>query len=183
MSRDRIKAFKLNLIELAELDLIRLDKVDKFKGDYEIEDFGIFVELYRKDDGFVVLSCTGEFTVLDSNNYELIYGSASQNLSDFKLFYGQNKFLDKVIDTWDKYHNNDINPGTPKQMDFLRELSKKNNVDFIEYNTAVDLLKEEGIYDDNGYKYGHSFFRLEIPEEVIEDIMAWEDQYEEYLNN
>jgi len=68
-------------------------------------------------------------------------------------------------DVWDRWHLNDMRAGSPAQEEFIRTWMATNQ---YEYTAACAALKEAGLYDDNGYKYGMAWKTEEIPAEVIE---------------
>jgi hypothetical protein len=71
----------------------------------------------------------------------------------------------KFLVIWDRWHLNDMRAGTPKQEEFIREWEKTNRYD---YKQVCEALKEAGLYEDNGYKYGHGWLTEELPQDVIE---------------
>lgn len=59
--------------------------------------------------------------------------------------------------------------GTPRQEDFIREWKLTHKYD---YTKACDALAEAGLLYDNGYKYGSSWLKEELPEEIIKYLFT-----------
>jgi hypothetical protein len=78
----------------------------------------------------------------------------------------------KLQEVWERWHLNDMNAGVKEQEDFLREWKKTNK---YEYTAACDALKEAGLYEVNGYKYGHGWIKEDVPQEVIEWLFSLPD--------
>ena len=66
---------------------------------------------------------------------------------------------------WERWHLNDLRAGTPSQELHLR-IAKDNGWKYS-YEEACAMLKNAGLYEINGYKYGHSWLTEEIPQYVI----------------
>jgi hypothetical protein len=66
---------------------------------------------------------------------------------------------------WAEWHLNDMKAGTPKQTEAL----KGKNLD---YDKAVEYLKSINLYEDNGYKYGSAWLKVEVPQDVIDFLEA-----------
>lgn len=95
-------------------------------------------------------------------------------MSDWKVEeYGTGWDHDRVAEfreVWNRWHLNDIRAGTPKQEEYIRK-----NITKYEYGAVCRSLKDAGILEDNGYKYGSSWLKEEVPEDVIEWLMALPD--------
>lgn len=79
----------------------------------------------------------------------------------------------KFLDTWDRWHLNDMRAGSPAQEQWLREnpLPKESYAYPKSYfDVAGEALKNAGLNPDpaNGYKYGHAWNFEQVPTEVIE---------------
>jgi hypothetical protein len=68
----------------------------------------------------------------------------------------------KLHNVWKRWHLNDMRAGTPEQMEALRE-AKING-----YDEACQFLKEKGLYEVDGYRYGSKWLHEEPPQEVID---------------
>lgn len=66
---------------------------------------------------------------------------------------------------WREWHLNDMQAGLPIQMDLLNTVYGDNRP---QYEEQCETLKKAGLYEVNGYKYGHAWLRKEIPAYVIE---------------
>lgn len=75
----------------------------------------------------------------------------------------------KVQSIWNRWHLNDLRAGTPKQEEFIREWKLSHRYD---YAKACEALEEAGLLYDNGYKYGSSWLKEELPTEVIKYLFS-----------
>lgn len=75
----------------------------------------------------------------------------------------------RLLKIWNEYHLNDLQAGTKKQIDALMEkdpsLLKVDN-----YYEACEYLKEIGLFEDRGIKYGHVWLCKKISDEVIAQL-------------
>lgn len=81
--------------------------------------------------------------------------------------------VEKFQKIWNRWHLNDLRAGTPKQMRFLEGLESHSGP--VDYESAVEAMKEAGIYEDedyiwNGkpYRYGSAWLKEEVPADVVE---------------
>lgn len=68
---------------------------------------------------------------------------------------------------WSRWHLNNMQAGTPKQQAFLRE-----NGIYGDYTKAGRALETAGLYVDNGYRYGTSWLKEELPPHVVQWLSA-----------
>ena len=81
------------------------------------------------------------------------------------------ELYNRIYHIWKEYHLNDLNSGTKVQKDMLpKELHRASN-----YTEACEYLKSIGLFEDRGYKYGTGWLCKEIPEEIIAEIMTWQN--------
>lgn len=71
----------------------------------------------------------------------------------------------KLFDVWERWHLNDMRPGTPQQEEVVREARRAGRVSYVD---AVKLLESHGLLIDNGYRYGTAWLEEELPSEVVE---------------
>lgn len=80
------------------------------------------------------------------------------------------QMLNKLFEIWDEWHLNDHRAGTPKQMNAIniwkREVVRPGGLRY-EYDRAVEYLKEIGLYEDGGYRYGTEWKKEEVPDDVL----------------
>lgn len=105
-----------------------------------------------------------------------------------------NPWWDELYKIWNEYHLNDMQPGTPEQMECLKNITQEKRKEAIEhlklqykynkhytlkpddrYNQDCLLLRWYGLYevelpDGTMYKYGYKWLKKELPEEVINFI-------------
>lgn len=84
--------------------------------------------------------------------------------------YIKTKEFNRIKSIWEEYHLNDLNAGTKSQTEAIREWESKGNK--YEYEAACNHLKDIGLYEDRGYKYGHGWLCATIPSEVINEIQT-----------
>lgn len=70
---------------------------------------------------------------------------------------------------WKLYHLNGMHAGDKAQESFLKALFEGRSFD---YDMAVAGLKAAGLYEHDGYKYGHGWIYERIPEEDMAKIEA-----------
>jgi hypothetical protein len=117
------------------------------------------------------LSITGVGGPLPSGNClgsagQIIMDLRTEGHKDWKYMKGWTPAkMTKLLDIWDEWHLNDMKAGTPAQEAFIKEWKKTNKYD---YTVACEALKEVGLYEDNGYKYGTGWLKVEVPQDVID---------------
>jgi hypothetical protein len=89
------------------------------------------------------------------------------------------EMMDRLLQVWDDYHLNDMQAGTPKQTEFIKqhkhEFSRLNW-----YTEACEALSKEGLLYDydyfppdedgekRGYRYGTAWLAIPVPEDVLD---------------
>ena len=111
------------------------------------------------------------------NNIKSDCIAAGQILGEISKFYPNNKLVKKIVSIWSQYHLNDLTPGSPKQMAYLKSLSKPSNAEFYTWECEqlkkVNLLIDESFFHNyEPYKYGSSWLKTEIPENVQQEIFS-----------
>lgn len=131
----------------------------------------ITMELRHNKQNLPVLSICGEV-----RNY--MYGQCLDSIKECRKGdkFNYNLFS-KLYRLWKKYHLNDMHAGTPKQEDYLKQTEDKHNYD---YKVCYDILQENNILYDNGYKYGTGWLYRNIPNSALEEIATL---FEKYGNN
>ena len=81
-------------------------------------------------------------------------GSAGQCRDSIKPKNDEQK---QLIDIWKQWHLNDMNAGTVKQTEALKDFKG-------DYTAQCEYLKSVGLYDDDGYKYGTAWLKRGLPE-------------------
>lgn len=81
--------------------------------------------------------------------------------------YKKTPLFKEIYVFWQKYHLNDMHPGTEKQEKALEDANMLDNYD---YTKCCKYLKSINLFDDSGYKYGHGFIYREIPENDLNRI-------------
>jgi hypothetical protein len=91
--------------------------------------------------------------------------------------------VERFLKTWDRWHLNDMQAGSPAQMAHLRKLSDegdKHRSDY--YGWATTVLGAAGLNPDPNYlhnhkpyRYGHARLREDVPDDVLEFLRALPD--------
>ena len=100
----------------------------------------------------------------------------------------------EFVSIWKRWHLNDMKAGNHEQERALREMQvalfKKYDTDSLSqiareegkkdyYELACEYLKEKGLYESHGYRYGTAWCREDVPEEVIAFLIALPDSTKE----
>ena len=72
---------------------------------------------------------------------------------------------------WKRWHLNCMRAGTSVQEALLRR-AKDNDVDVSTYEKACDYLHSLDVLVDGGYKYGSAWLKEELPQHVIDYLIA-----------
>lgn len=96
---------------------------------------------------------------------DIIYEDHSKELENLPLYL-------KILGLWERNHLNDLNAGTPEQMEELERWGAQGNK--YDYTAACEHLKSVGLYEVvfNGqpFKYGHGWIYREISPEDLKEI-------------
>lgn len=107
--------------------------------------------------------CTGSCGQIDSDiKAELDTIVYASNWSKVKAF--------EFLDIWNEYHLNGMKAGTPKQEAFIKEWKAQGNT--YSYDSACEALKVANLYEDNGYKYGSSWLKVEVPSKALKFLYS-----------
>ena len=80
-------------------------------------------------------------------------------------FFPKSPEILKLVNIWERWHLNDMNAGTMKQEKTLEKC------DSNDYSNRCEFLKEKGLYEDRGYKFGHSWLCDPIPTKDLKEIL------------
>ena len=86
---------------------------------------------------------------------------------NFRSGWTQEK-LDKLLDVWEAYHLNDLQAGTPEQMEILRSWFETVKYPENTYDGQLCQLDKHGMRTHNGHVYGTKWLYLPIPADVLE---------------
>ena len=117
----------------------------------------IEVEITAKQEG-LALSICGEI-----KRYS--YGQCREDMKKYIVAPRHN--FDEIMEVWEKYHLNDMHAGTPTQEKLLH------SANIIDYDEAIEYLKKNNLYIDNGHKYGSGWRLEKIPSSVLDKVFAW----------
>ena len=90
--------------------------------------------------------------------------SGGQILDEIKELIPNNETFNFIFDAWNKYHLNDLNAGTIKQSEALKDFKG-------DYTQQCDYLESLGLLSDDGYKYGSAWLFREIPKDDLNKII------------
>lgn len=164
---------KLNMTPLFERGIVN----SKIRPDFEMKELELIVELREFKKG-LELSIMGESVFLEEGDE---VGSRGQILGIMKSLSTHLDLFRRIYEVWDKYHLNGTRAGTTKQREIVRNYEKKHNVN-LSYKKTCELLKEEGMFEDDGVKYGYQWLFEELPEWVIKEVKSWKNDLEELLD-
>lgn len=91
-----------------------------------------------------------------------------QTIDEVDKAYKGDPLAEKIVNWWRKYHLNDMHAGTPKQEEALNKAGITNWAD--DYDICRKYLASIGLLYDNGYKFGSSWLKEEIPANDLQDI-------------
>ncbi|MCK5639870.1 MAG: hypothetical protein KAJ19_03705 [Gammaproteobacteria bacterium] len=104
----------------------------------------------------------------DSKHYGgQIHDTIKSEFPDYKRHDVKYKRIARIIQIWERWHLNDLTAGTVMQEDAIREWKRTND---YEYGAACAFLKDIGLYEVKGYKYGTAWLFEKIPDEIITEI-------------
>jgi len=136
----------------------------------------VYVTIQYTSDGR--LSITGVEGPRANGNCAGGCGQIQLDPEKFRLNKGWTRaMVDDLRDVWERWHLNDLNAGTPAQMDALRSPEFRALGPYT-YDGAVTFLKEQGLYevpspDGRGsYRYGTAWLKEDVPEEVLARLFA-----------
>jgi len=93
--------------------------------------------------------------------------SGGQNIDEIADIIGTHR-IQRIQEIWNEYHLNDLKAGTKTQMEALKNFKKSDNYEF--YTDEANYLKSLGLFEDRGYKYGHGWLYMPVPEEIIKEL-------------
>lgn len=136
-----------------------MKKTIKLKGAYTVR---VHLKLETDANNRPIFSCFAECYRLG------MYGQCLDSLDK----YMQDSTLWKIIyRLWKEYHLNNLHAGTQKQEQILKEVFGELLVT-MDYKDKCDCLAENGLFEDNGFKYGHGWYYKEIPSDDLAMIKA-----------
>ena len=119
--------------------------------------------------------------------------SGGQNIDEIAELFKDNKDVQEIHSLWKKYHLNDMHAGTEKQEAALEkykserksiadQMNKDAKYDWqkvseSDYNVTKKLLENHDLLVDDGYQYGTSWLKREIPIEDRKKIVNLIEKY------
>lgn len=122
------------------------------------------------------LSFTGEFGPRASGNARGSCGQIEMSMPGGKGIIPvdpwNQEMVTRLFNLWNRWHLNDMQAGTPKQMEALRDAFGSQS---YSHDQALEVLDNEGILVDrdylhNGkpYRYGSAWLHEDVPEHVLQ---------------
>lgn len=145
---------------------ISFGKIDFYGTGRKINAADVEIELRDSKNGPELAICGN---VWNARHTDIVSGG--QNLDEMAKYIKSAKFKE-IHRLWKLYHLNSMHAGTEAQDKIVNEHFKDSRYD---YDEACRVLKEAGLYEDNGYRYGSGWLYREIPNEdlkKIEELMA-----------
>lgn len=128
--------------------------------------------------------------IWNSKKTDIVYGG---QCLDTIAEYVHDPFFEEIHGLWKKYHLNGMHAGTPEQEEAVKEWREKTGNNGFAYDEICEMLKEKGLYEVNftgvttgkvynnePYKYGHSWVVEQIPEDVLKRINEIIDENRKY---
>ena len=81
------------------------------------------------------------------------------------------ELYNRIYQIWKEYHLNDLQYGTKKQTEHLTDELRRVN----HYTEACEYLESIDLLEDRGHEYGNGWLCKEIPEEIVAEIMTWQN--------
>jgi len=104
------------------------------------------------------------------NNLKTDIISGGQNLDELKPYFKYDQLFNKLYRIWKLYHLNDMQAGTPVQMEHIETVRHKHTGGGW-YTWACDELDKVGLltttYNNKPYKFGSQWIKKEIPQNVL----------------
>ena len=97
----------------------------------------------------------------------IMWGQCLDELAQYPSIKNNPKFK-QIYEWWKKWHLNDMHAGTEKQEQALEDAGLTGWAN--EYSKCCDYLESIGLLYDNGYKFGTSWLKREIPAEIQEQM-------------
>jgi len=102
--------------------------------------------------------------------------SCGQNIGEIARLLPDNPRVQRIHALWKRWHLNSMKGGTFKQEACLSQMDVKPYPSSY-YDQACAYLKEHGLYDDGGYRYGQEWLHEQLPECVVAEIQALQNKF------
>ncbi len=145
---------------------VSFGKIDFYGTGRKINAADAEIELRDTENGPELAICGN---VWNARHTDIVSGG--QNLDEMAKHIKSAKFRE-IHRLWKLYHLNSMHAGTEAQDRIVSEHFKDSRYD---YGEACEALKEAGLYEDHGYRYGTAWLYREIPDEdlrKIEELIA-----------
>ena len=110
--------------------------------------------------------------VWNSRHTDIVMGG--QCLDDVQPYMDGNSLFGEIVDFWKKHHLNDMEPGTPEQMQCIKDHKDEINENDGWYTKELNLLKKYNMdvveWQGKPYEYGTGWIYRPIPEPDLSRI-------------
>ena len=110
-----------------------------------------------------VFTASGD--IWNSKNTDIIHGG---QCLDTIAEHIKTPAFNEILSMWKQYHLNDLHAGTGEQEAYIDKLQAGGWR--YDYNDACEKLRAAGLYEIDGYKYGHGWIYRAIPEDDLRKI-------------
>lgn len=142
---------------------IRFGKIDYNGTGRKVNAVDVEIELRDTKNGPEFTACGN---VWNSRHTDVVM--AGQCLDDL-AGYVKNPTFAKILGLWKRNHLNSKHAGDLEQEALLKEAFAGKRYD---YDEAVRILKEAGIYEHDGYRYGSGWVYEPISDDDMKEIQA-----------
>ena len=118
------------------------------------------IDLVEVREPYEVFSMSGN--IWNNRKTDIICGG--QCCEDFIEFFPNNKPLKRLIEIWNEWHLNDLNAGTRKQKEALKNFKG-------DYIKQCEFLESKNLLIDNAYIYGTAWLLNPLPIEIKNEII------------
>ena len=129
----------------------------------------VVIELELKDnkDGKPVFTACCD--VWNSKHTDIVMGGQClDDVADCCRELRHNRLYKEILGLWQRNHLNDMHAGTERQEEEIKRWKEQGNR--YDYTAVCEHLKSVGLYDDNGYKYGHGWLYRDISDDDLKRI-------------
>lgn len=121
---------------------------------------------HMKTDCFMAGQCCDEVVPLVWG-----HGKPADSSPEFKAK------VERMVEVWSLYHLNGMKAGTIEQEKALIEWRGTQALHVVNFESTCNYLKSINLYevevDGKPYKYGSGWLLRQIPQDVIDEVLAW----------
>jgi hypothetical protein len=107
------------------------------------------------------------------------YVNCGQNLETILELFPNDPKVQRIVEIWRKWHLNDMQAGTPRQMEYVRDFGSR------QYTETCEILEYAGLLYDHdydpqgnpvdephpeGYKFGSRWLKSDLPDSIRAEV-------------